>query len=33
MSLTLTLNLENEHLLHNDIVEMFKSLTEKDKKK
>lgn len=32
MSLTLTLNLENEHLLHNDIVEMFKSLTEKDKK-
>ena len=32
MSLTLTLNLENEHLLHNDIVEMFKSLTEEDKK-
>lgn len=32
MSLTLTLNLENEHLLHNDIAEMFKSLTEEDKK-
>jgi hypothetical protein len=32
MSLTLTLNLENEHLLHNDITEMFKSLTEEDKR-